>query len=159
MTTLERDPEHEGLSHPPENKESRGRRYDAAFFVWTVAAFAATRLWHLDYFSLDGDEIFSVNAARLGWAGLLSTVAGDVAHPPLFYALLKIWIGLGGEGLLWMRLFPVLVSFLSVVPFVLLCRELRLAPPRATSRCCWRPSTATSLTTCSTCACTACCFL
>ena len=55
-----------------------------------------------------------------------SFVAQDLIHPPLFYALLKMWIGVGGDGLLWLRLFPVLFSFLALIPFISLCRELKL---------------------------------
>ena len=55
-----------------------------------------------------------------------SFVAQDLIHPPLFYALLKMWIGVGGDGLLWLRLFPVLFSFLALIPFIYLCRELKL---------------------------------
>jgi uncharacterized membrane protein len=47
-------------------------------------------------------------------------------HPPLFYLLLKIWIGVGGESLLWLRLFPALISIAAIMPIVLLARELKL---------------------------------
>ena len=40
--------------------------------------------------------------ARLGWRDLVNFVASDVVHPPLFYAVLKLWIGVGGESLLWL---------------------------------------------------------
>ena len=56
-----------------------------------------------------------------------SFVAQDLIHPPLFYALLKMWIGIGGEGLFWLRLFPVLFAALGLVPFIHLCRELKLS--------------------------------
>ena len=39
------------------------------------------------------DESFSVLVARLPWARLLDATAHDV-HPPLYYALLKVWLGL-----------------------------------------------------------------
>jgi uncharacterized membrane protein len=78
------------------------------------------------------DEIFSVHAARHGWNELFSFVAADLIHPPLFYALLKIWIGIGGESLLWLRLFPVLTSVATIVPFALLTRELKLRLNNAT---------------------------
>ena len=53
-------------------------------------------------------------------------VAADLIHPPLFYALLKIWIAIGGESLLWLRLLPALLSVAAIVPIVLLCRALKL---------------------------------
>ncbi|MCY7347497.1 MAG: glycosyltransferase family 39 protein, partial [Pyrinomonadaceae bacterium] len=50
-------------------------------------------------------------------------------HPPFFYFLLKIWIAVGGESLFWLRLFPVTFSIVAVVPFLLLCRQLKLSFP------------------------------
>jgi len=72
------------------------------------------------------DEIFSVEAARHDWNGLLSFIIEDIVHPPLFYLVLKLWIAIGGESLLWLRLFPVLAASAAIVPFLLLCRELKL---------------------------------
>jgi len=40
--------------------------------------------------------------------------------------MLKLWIGIGGESLLWLRLFPVLFAAVALVPFIYLCRELKL---------------------------------
>lgn len=54
-------------------------------------------------------------------------MAADIIHPPLFYVLLKVWIGIGGESLLWLRLFPLITSIVVIVPFLFLCRELHLA--------------------------------
>lgn len=91
-----------------------------------VGLFVAARLWRLSASCLWFDEIFSVHAARHGWAELLRFVAADIIHPPLFYLLLKIWISLGGESLLWLRLLPALVGMAAIIPFLLLCRELDL---------------------------------
>ena len=33
---------------------------------------------------------------------------------------------MGGESLLWLRLLPALVSIAAIIPFLLLCRELKL---------------------------------
>ena len=49
-------------------------------------------------------------------------------HPPLFYALLKVWIAIGAESLARLRLLPVVTAIASIVPFAGLCRELRLGP-------------------------------
>ena len=84
------------------------------------------RLWRLTTYSLRPDEIFSLETARLGWHDLLVRAARDVVHPPLFYALLKAWVGLGGESELWLRLLSVLFAVAAIVPFALLCRELGL---------------------------------
>ncbi|MBA3711826.1 MAG: glycosyltransferase family 39 protein [Pyrinomonadaceae bacterium] len=95
-------------------------------FVFAIALYIAARLWRLTASCLWFDEIFSIHAARHGWGELLNFVALDIIHPPLFYLLLKIWIAVGGESLVWLRLFPALAAIAAVVPFVLLCRELRL---------------------------------
>jgi hypothetical protein len=91
-----------------------------------VCLYAAARLWRLTAACLWFDEIFGVHAARHTWAGLWRFVAADLIHPPLFYALLKVWAAAGGESLLWLRLFPALASIAAVVPLLLLARELRL---------------------------------
>ncbi len=97
-----------------------------------VALYVAARLWRLTASCLWFDEIFSVHAARHTWGGLLRFVAADLIHPPLFYALLKLWTAAGGESLLWLRLFPVLTSIAALVPLLLLARELRLGTQGAT---------------------------
>lgn len=97
-----------------------------AAFVGAVALYVAVRLWGLSASCLWFDEIFGVHAARHAWGGLVRFVAADIIHPPFFYALLKVWTWAGGESLLWLRLLPALLSMLSVVPLVLLARELRL---------------------------------
>jgi uncharacterized membrane protein len=84
------------------------------------------RAWHLGAICLDGDEIFSITIARSGWAKLAVDAARDSVHPPTFYYLLKLWVSLGGESLLWVRTLPAIFSVLSLLPLVLLCRELRL---------------------------------
>ncbi|MBC7901572.1 MAG: hypothetical protein H7070_16135, partial [Saprospiraceae bacterium] len=71
------------------------------------------RLWGVTASCLWFDEIFSVQAAGHSWDELFWFVAQDLIHPPLFYALLKVWIGVGGESVFWLRLFPVLLSTLA----------------------------------------------
>ncbi|HEX8476304.1 MAG TPA: glycosyltransferase family 39 protein [Pyrinomonadaceae bacterium] len=92
----------------------------------------ATRLWRLTDSCLWFDEIFSVHAARYDLYAMLNFVAQDLIHPPLFYILLKAWMASGGESLAWLRLFPALASVATVVPFLLLCRELRLKADETT---------------------------
>ena len=88
----------------------------------------AARVWRLGDSCVWFDEIFSIHAAEHDWAGMFRFVTQDLVHPPLFYALLKIWIGVGGEGVFWLRLLPVVFSIAALVPFLYLCRELKLAP-------------------------------
>jgi hypothetical protein len=91
-----------------------------------VGLYVAARLWRLTGTCLWFDELFSIHAARHTWAGLWRFVAADLIHPPLFYALLKLWTAAGGESLLWLRLFPFVASLAALVPLLLLARELRL---------------------------------
>src|SRR6266571_1206942 len=93
-----------------------------------VCLFVALRLWHLTTYGLWYDEVFSHHAARMGWSELIAYLVADAVHPPLFYLLLKLWIGVGGESLLWLKLLPVLISIASLFPFWLVCRELKLTP-------------------------------
>lgn len=95
-------------------------------FALIVCLYTTVRLWRLGDFGLWLDEVFSVNVARHSWAEIIPFVAQDIVHPPLFYLLLKVWIGVGGESLLWLRLLPALTAIAAIVPLFLLCRELRL---------------------------------
>lgn len=88
--------------------------------------YVAIRFWGLTTSCLWFDEIFSVHAAEHSWNSILTFVSLDLIHPPLFYVLLKLWIGIGGEGLFWLRLFPVVFSVIAIFPFISLCRELKL---------------------------------
>ncbi len=96
-------------------------------FGLILVVYILLRMWNLTASCLWFDEIFSVHAATLPWQSLFWFVAQDLIHPPLFYALLKIWISVGGESPFWLRFFPVLFSILSVIPFLLLCRQFNLS--------------------------------
>src|SRR6185295_951394 len=109
-------------------RHSRNARW---LFALIAIAFVLARMWRLASSCLWFDEIFSVHAARHSWAGLVKFAAADIIHPPLFYALLKIWMAAGGESVLWLRLLPFLFSVVTIVPFVLLCRELKLKTSEA----------------------------
>jgi uncharacterized membrane protein len=91
--------------------------------------YIAARMWRLGDSCLWFDEIFSVHAAEHSWNRLWWFVARDLIHPPLFYVVLKCWISMGGESVFWLRLLPVVFSVLALVPFVRLCRELKLKTP------------------------------
>src|SRR5687767_1974805 len=101
-------------------------RTSALWFLAIVVLFIAARLWRLTSSCLWFDEIFSVHAARHSWLDLFHFVAADIIHPPLFYVLLKIWSGLGGESVGWLRILPAVIGIVSIIPFTLLCRELKL---------------------------------
>src|SRR5215213_5818194 len=112
----------------PATRPSFFRLHSSAFILPTllVGLYVAARVWRLTATCLWFDELFSVHAARHTWGGLWRFVAADLIHPPLFYALLKLWTAAGGESLLWLRLFPALTAVAALVPFLLLARELRL---------------------------------
>ena len=92
-----------------------------------ILLFVFMRLWRLTDVSLDGDEIFSLLLARSDWRSLFTGAVHDAIHPPFFYVLLKTWVGLGGESLFWLRLFPVVASTLCLAPAFLLCADLGIA--------------------------------
>lgn len=117
-------------SAPSSGARSSGTRFNRVFILWLAAAVALlvfARAWGLTGSCLWFDEIFGVHAARHTWGEMWRFVAADLVHPPLFYALLKIWIAVGGESLLWLRLFSVALSAAALAPLVLLARELRLS--------------------------------
>lgn len=95
-------------------------------FPLVIALFVFLRLWHADFYSLWLDEVFSVDIASQPWAAFLSNVISDAVHPPLFYALLKIWIDIGGSSLTWLRLFIALTAVAGLWPLLLLIREIGL---------------------------------
>lgn len=102
------------------NKTSR------IIFALIAVVFATTRLWNFTTYGLFSDEVFTAQTISLGWHDMTAAIIYDVVHPPLFYVLLKAWVCIGGSSLMWMKLFPVAVSIASIIPFYLLCRELRL---------------------------------
>ena len=111
------------------NADSAGPSYSylsIIIFALIVSVFIGARLWGLTASCLWFDEVFSVHATRHEWMSLLGFVAADIVHPPLFYVLLKVWISIGGESLLWLRLFPMLTSIAVIIPLFLLCRGLHL---------------------------------
>ncbi len=62
------------------------------------------------------------------WRELFERAVADRTNPPLFYALLKLWIGVGGESVAWMRLLPCLLGIAAAVPMVALARRFLDVP-------------------------------
>ena len=118
------------------NLRLKGARWSIGFFsipifflfLLTTGIFIATRLYNLTAYSLWGGETFSLEGARLPWGDMFSYVIADIVHPPMFYILLKIWVAIGGESLLWLKLLPTLIGIATFIPFLLLCQELKLKP-------------------------------
>jgi len=118
----------------PDNRSvrARPRPLEVAVLSFLVAGFIGIRLWNLTVFCLDSDEIFSLLTARDGLGHLFQSVRADVVHPPLSYLLLWLWVKLGGESMLWLRLLPFLLSMLALPLAWIVFRQLRLnAPARA----------------------------
>lgn len=107
-------------------------RTNLVLLTVSAVVFIFARFWRLTSACLWFDEIFSIHAARHSWHEIFQFAAADLIHPPLFYVLLKMWIAIGGESVFWVRLLPALLSIITIVPFLLLGRELRLAPIEAT---------------------------
>ena len=95
-----------------------------AIIVLLCIAFVATRFWRLTDSCLWFDEIFSIHAASLEWNSLFQFIAQDIIHPPLFYVLLKLWIAIGGDGLAWVRAFPVFFACCSIIPVLSIPRVM-----------------------------------
>jgi len=103
------------------------RRLYVSLVIAILGLFVLLRCRRLTHYGLWFDETFSLYAARLGWRDLVGFVAKDVVHPPGFYLLLKVWVGLGGSALIWLKLLPLTAALLSIVFFVRLACELRLS--------------------------------
>jgi len=110
-------------------QDRSSERLSLYLFCGVVVIFIAVRIWRLTSYGLFGDEVFTLWTSAQDWRSLFASVVGDVVHPPLFYVLLKLWIVIGGQSIFWIKLLPALFSIASVLPFVLLCRELKLRAP------------------------------
>lgn len=110
----------------PDSKRvvSRTVSLPLAVFILVAILFVTLRFWKISVYSIWGGEAFSMIGAKQDWQGMFSYVIADIVHPPLFYILLKLWIAIGGESVLWLKLLPVLSGIVLVVPFYFLCREL-----------------------------------
>ena len=98
-----------------------------SIFLLAIGLFIAFRAWQLTNFCVcSQDEYFSMSAIQQSWNGMMSSVLLDTVHPPLFYMLLKLWVGIRADSLLWISLFPAVMSIAAIVPLWGLCRELKL---------------------------------
>jgi uncharacterized membrane protein len=83
----------------------------------------AIRLWQASRTELWFDEVFTLWIARMDWHGLVATAARDV-HPPLHFAIVKLWRGLGGESSFWIKLTSVIPGVALVVTIATLGRSM-----------------------------------
>jgi uncharacterized membrane protein len=98
-------------------------------FAVLLALFVSLRFWHITTYSLWGGEAFSMIGVQQSWGDMFTYIVDDIVHPPLFYIILKLWIMIGGDSLLWLKLLPVITGVAVVFPFLLLCRELNFRLP------------------------------
>ncbi|MGB8648976.1 MAG: glycosyltransferase family 39 protein, partial [Anaerolineae bacterium] len=81
------------------------------------------RLIRLDFQPLWWDEGYSVFFATRDFLTMLARTAVDI-HPPLYYALLQLWIPLFGKSDIALRLFSVLIGLAAIPLLYLLGRML-----------------------------------
>ncbi|MBR0670970.1 glycosyltransferase family 39 protein [Neoroseomonas soli] len=84
------------------------------------------RLIGISLFSLDGDEVFSVLAANDSWVHLIRTAAEDKSHPPGYYALLHVYLGVAPEDDIHPRIISALAGAALPAVAVFLGRAIGL---------------------------------
>jgi uncharacterized membrane protein len=111
------------MSHPDTARDATGARSAALATAGVVAIALTVRVWAASRSELWFDEIHTLWVARLDWPSLFRTVAHDV-HPPLHFAIIKLWRALGGEASLWIKTSSVLPGTALVGAMVWLGRSL-----------------------------------
>ncbi len=94
----------------------------AVLFVGTGVFAVMYRFIHLNY-GFSFDEAFAAYVATLPWQTLLSVVQAEGRNPPLYYALLKAWSGLVGNGDVALRVLSSLMGALGVITFAWFVRS------------------------------------
>lgn len=86
-----------------------------AFFIITFVIGLQQNIWF--------DESYSIKLAQSSWRDLFSLTIVD-AHPPLFYAILKIWGILFGFDEFALRILPELFMSATIFLMILLTRKI-----------------------------------
>lgn len=84
----------------------------------------ALRMFHLDLFSLRGDEAFTVLFVQKPLAQMWSETLTVEPNPPLLYFALRGWIALAGDGEFGARFFSAFFGVLCVPLIYRLAREI-----------------------------------
>ncbi len=100
-------------------------RKQILIFGLITLIYVLVRFYGFTEYGLWTDEVYRVQFASTPLRNLLSAIARNDAAPPLFYIILKGWIALGGNSLMWLRLLPIVVSIITVFPLLRLCRVLQ----------------------------------
>ena len=114
---------------PPRATLTRASSTPLLFTITFLAALL--RLHGISADGLSSDEAFSWRMVGYPWGELLHRAAGDV-HPPLYYLLLKPWLGLVGDTPLALRGLSVVFGVLVVPLVYALVREGQRLSRRAT---------------------------
>jgi len=92
-------------------------------FALALAAFAL-RVYRLDFFSLRGDEAFTVIFVQRTWEGLWRGISTIEPNPPLMYLVLRVWVALAGASEFVTRYFSVFFGVACVPLLYRLAREI-----------------------------------
>lgn len=114
----------------PQTNERYPRAVNRAVFALlpiNVLLYVLSRLWKLSAYDLWADELTTFGYVVSDWSSMTTYVIQDIVHPPLFYVFLKLWVIIGGDSLIWIRLFPALTAICAIVPLLLICRELKFS--------------------------------
>ena len=103
-------------------------RQPAVLVAAVIALGAALRFACLSQNSIWADEAYVAWLTRFGWRDLLSIVRASDAHPPLYYLLVKAWVGVAGTGEVALRVPSACASTLSIPLTYALMRRLFPAP-------------------------------
>ncbi len=91
--------------------------------VLTLVAFVL-RVYRLDFFSLRGDEAFTVIFVQRTWEGLWRGISTIEPNPPLMYLALRVWVALAGASEFVTRYFSVFFGVACVPLLYRLAREI-----------------------------------
>ncbi len=86
------------------------------------------RVYRLDFFSLRGDEAFTVIFVQRTWEGLWRGISLIEPNPPLMYLLLRVWVALAGSSEFATRYFSVFFGVLCIPLIYRLALELARSP-------------------------------
>jgi mannosyltransferase len=112
--------------------EDRGQRTDnrklrtVNLVLVCVIVFIAfsLRVFRLDFFSLRGDEAFTVIFVQRTWEGLWKGIGTVEPNPPLMYLALRAWVALAGASEFATRYFSAFFGVLCVPLLYRLAREM-----------------------------------
>lgn len=89
----------------------------------TLIAFIL-RIYRLDFFSLRGDESFTVVFVQRTWEGLWRGISTIEPNPPLMYLALRVWVSLAGASEFVTRYFSLFFGVLCVPLTYRLAKEM-----------------------------------